>query len=56
MIRNKQLSASQLEDGDTLNRVVLYCQATVGLMMTRLKKLLSEVFLIKAGNFFGLKL
>lgn len=42
---------SQLEDADTLDRVVLYCQATVGLMMTELQKLLSDVVLIQAGKF-----
>ncbi|XP_059186202.1 separin isoform X2 [Centropristis striata] len=40
--------ASQLEDDDTLDRVLLYCQATAGLMMTELRKLSSESLLIKA--------
>ncbi|XP_061641411.1 separin [Phyllopteryx taeniolatus] len=39
---------SQLEDGDTLARVLLYCQATIGHMMTEMRKLLNENLLIKA--------
>lgn len=48
LFAHESMVASQLDEGDTLDRVVLYCQATVGLMMTELQKLLSEVFLIKA--------
>ncbi|XP_065811017.1 separin [Labrus bergylta] len=44
----ESMLASQLEDGDTLERVLLYCQATVGLMMTELRKLPSENLLVKA--------
>uniref|UniRef100_A0A3Q4MVM5 separase n=1 Tax=Neolamprologus brichardi TaxID=32507 RepID=A0A3Q4MVM5_NEOBR len=36
------------EDSDTLERVLLYCQATAGLMMTELHKLSSENIVIKA--------
>ncbi|KAM8756416.1 separin isoform 1-T1 [Acanthopagrus schlegelii] len=44
----ESMLASQLEDSDTLDRVLLYCQATAGLMMTELHKLSSENLLIKA--------
>ncbi|KAG8007881.1 Separin [Nibea albiflora] len=44
----ESMLASQLEDSDTLDRVLLYCQATAGQMMTELRKLQSENFLIKA--------
>ncbi|XP_070698763.1 separin [Pempheris klunzingeri] len=44
----ESMLASQLEDSDTLDRVLLYCQATAGLMMTKLRKLSSENLLIKA--------
>ncbi|XP_068171684.1 separin isoform X2 [Antennarius striatus] len=44
----ESLLASQLENSDTLDRVLLYCQSTVGLMMTELHKLLNENLLIKA--------
>ncbi|XP_040891017.1 separin isoform X2 [Toxotes jaculatrix] len=40
--------ASQLENSDTLDRVLLYCQATAGQMMTELRKLSSESLLVKA--------
>ncbi|XP_076013098.1 separin [Genypterus blacodes] len=40
--------ASQLEDSDTLDRVLLYCRASAGQMMTELRKLRSESFFIKA--------
>lgn len=42
---------SKLEDSDTLDRVLLYCQATAGLMMIELHKLSSENLLIKAGDY-----
>ncbi|TKS71578.1 Separin [Collichthys lucidus] len=44
----ESMLASQLEDGDTLDRVLLYCQATAGQIMTELRKLSSENFLEKA--------
>ncbi|XP_054473293.1 separin [Anoplopoma fimbria] len=44
----ESMLASQLENSDTLNRVLLYCQATAGQMMTELRKLSSENLLIKA--------
>ncbi|XP_044033677.1 separin isoform X2 [Siniperca chuatsi] len=44
----ESMLASQLENSDTLDRVLLYCQATAGLMMTELRKLSSENLLIKA--------
>ncbi|KAF1391553.1 hypothetical protein PFLUV_G00043310 [Perca fluviatilis] len=44
----ESMLASQLENSDTLDRVLLYCQATAGLMMTELRKLSSENFLVKA--------
>ncbi|XP_034537905.1 separin [Notolabrus celidotus] len=44
----ESMLASQLEDSDTLDRVLLYCQATAGLMMTELRKLSSENLLVKA--------
>ncbi|CAJ1051098.1 separin [Xyrichtys novacula] len=44
----ESMLASQLEDSSTMDRVLLYCQATAGLMMTELRKLSSENLLIKA--------
>ncbi|XP_034726032.1 separin [Etheostoma cragini] len=44
----ESMLASQLEDRDTLDRVLLYCQSTAGLMMTELRKLSSENLLVKA--------
>ncbi|XP_018528986.1 LOW QUALITY PROTEIN: separin [Lates calcarifer] len=44
----ESMLASQLENSDTLDRVLLYCQATAGQMMTELRKLSSENLLIKA--------
>uniref|UniRef100_UPI0037E95384 separin n=1 Tax=Semicossyphus pulcher TaxID=241346 RepID=UPI0037E95384 len=44
----ESMLASQLENRDTLDRVLLYCQATAGLMMTELRKLFSENLLVKA--------
>ncbi|XP_039972012.1 LOW QUALITY PROTEIN: separin [Xiphias gladius] len=44
----ESLLASQLENSNTLDRVLLYCQATAGQMMTELRKLSSENLLIKA--------
>ncbi|XP_026161906.1 separin isoform X2 [Mastacembelus armatus] len=44
----ESMLASQLENSDTLDRVLLYCQATAGQMMTELRKLPSENLLIKA--------
>ncbi|XP_028302312.1 separin isoform X2 [Gouania willdenowi] len=40
--------ASQLEVVNTLDRVLLYCQSTAGLMMTELRKLSSENLIVKA--------
>lgn len=42
----------QLEESETLGRVMLYCQATAGLVMTELHKLSNENLLIKAGECF----
>ncbi|XP_072238399.1 separin [Leuresthes tenuis] len=39
--------SSQLESSDTLDRVVLYCQAAAGLLMTELHKLSNENLFIK---------
>ncbi|KAM3877857.1 LOW QUALITY PROTEIN: separin [Diretmus argenteus] len=44
----ESMLASQLENNDTLDRVLLYCQATAGQMMTELHKLPSDNILIKA--------
>ncbi|XP_051932994.1 separin isoform X2 [Hippocampus zosterae] len=38
----------KLEDSETLARVLLYCQATTGRMMTEMRKLSNEDLLIKA--------
>ncbi|KAK5872315.1 hypothetical protein PBY51_013029 [Eleginops maclovinus] len=44
----ESMVALQLEDSDTLDRVLLYCQATAGQMMTELRKLSSESLLVKS--------
>ncbi|XP_074535465.1 separin [Halichoeres trimaculatus] len=44
----ESMLASQLEESDTLDRVLLYCQATAGLMLTKLHELSSENLLVKA--------
>ncbi|KAL6111552.1 espl1 [Pungitius sinensis] len=44
----ESMLASQLEDSDTLDRVLLYCKAKAGQMITELRKLSSENLLIKA--------
>nr|XP_046239902.1 separin isoform X2 [Scatophagus argus] len=44
----ESMLASQLESSDTLDRVLLYCQATAGLMMTELHKLSSDNLHVKA--------
>ncbi|XP_074489400.1 separin [Sebastes fasciatus] len=44
----ESMLASQLENSDTLDRVLLYCQATAGQMTTELRKLSSENLLVKA--------
>ncbi|XP_061689011.1 separin [Syngnathoides biaculeatus] len=44
----ESLLESQLEDSGTLARVLLYCQATIGHMMTEMHKLSNENLLIKA--------
>ncbi|XP_069395412.1 separin isoform X2 [Paralichthys olivaceus] len=44
----ESMLASQLENSDILDRVLLYCQATAGQMMTEVRKLPSESLLIKA--------
>ncbi|CAK6955656.1 separin [Scomber scombrus] len=44
----ESMLASQLENNDTLDRVLLYCQSTAGQMMTELRKLSSDSLLIKA--------
>ncbi|XP_047440147.1 separin [Mugil cephalus] len=43
----ESMLASQLEDSDTMDRVLLYCQATVGLMMRELRKFSSENLIVK---------
>nr|XP_020448836.1 separin [Monopterus albus] len=48
MFAHESMLSSQLENSDTLDRVLLYCQATVGQMMTELRKLSSENLLVKA--------
>ncbi|KAM9813217.1 separin [Neosynchiropus ocellatus] len=42
------MQAAQLEDKDTMSRVLLYCQSIVGLMMNELRKLPSDGFLVRA--------
>ncbi|XP_071231967.1 separin [Salvelinus alpinus] len=44
----ESMLASQLENTETLDRVLLYCQATAGRMMNELRKLPSDNILIKA--------
>ncbi|XP_051804162.1 separin [Acanthochromis polyacanthus] len=44
----ESILASQLEDSDILDRVLLYCKATAGLMMTELRQLSNESLLVKA--------
>lgn len=44
---NESLLASQLENPETLDRVLLYCQSTAGLMMTELPNLSRENPIIK---------
>ncbi|XP_010879832.2 separin [Esox lucius] len=44
----ESMLASQLENTETLDRVLLYCQATVGRMMIELRKLPSDNIFIKA--------
>ncbi|XP_034442068.1 separin [Hippoglossus hippoglossus] len=44
----ESMLASQLENGDILDRVLLYCQATAGQMMTEVRKLPSDSLHIKA--------
>ncbi|KAM6980765.1 separin [Aplochiton taeniatus] len=44
----ESLLASQLENIETLERVLLYCQATAGRMMTELRKLPADNILLKA--------
>ncbi|KAF7206960.1 separin [Nothobranchius furzeri] len=43
----ESMLASQLEDRDTLDRVLLYCQSTAGLLMTELHKAPNENLLNK---------
>ncbi|XP_038131150.1 separin isoform X1 [Cyprinodon tularosa] len=42
---NGSMVTSQLEDSETLDRVLLYCQATAGLLMNELHKLSNESLL-----------
>ncbi|XP_043098773.1 separin isoform X2 [Puntigrus tetrazona] len=42
------LHASQVSAGDALDRVLLYCQATAGRMLTELRTLNNDNFLLKA--------
>ncbi|KAM9408555.1 separin [Pholidichthys leucotaenia] len=44
----ESIATSELKGSDTLDRVLLYCQATVGLVMTQVRKLSSENLIIKA--------
>ncbi|XP_069011126.1 separin [Embiotoca jacksoni] len=44
----ESMLASQLEDSDALDRVLLYCQSTAALMTTHLRKLSSENLVTKA--------
>ncbi|KAL3058487.1 hypothetical protein OYC64_010606 [Pagothenia borchgrevinki] len=44
----ESMVALQLENSETLDRVLLYCQATAGQMMTELRKLSSERLLVKS--------
>ncbi|KAM4612859.1 separin [Polymixia lowei] len=44
----ESMLASQLENSETLDRVLLYCQATAGRMMTELRRLPSDNILISA--------
>ncbi|XP_053297454.1 separin isoform X1 [Pleuronectes platessa] len=44
----ESMLASQLENSDILDRVLLYCQSTAGQMMTEVRKLPSDSLLIKA--------
>ncbi|XP_007566156.1 separin [Poecilia formosa] len=44
----ESMKTSELEDGDTLDRILLYCKATTGLLMTELHKLLNESLLSKS--------
>lgn len=44
----ESMQALQLENGDLLDRVLLYCQASAGQMMTELHKLANENLCIKA--------
>ncbi|KAL0978388.1 hypothetical protein UPYG_G00169860 [Umbra pygmaea] len=44
----ESMLALQLEDAETLDRVLLYCQATAGRMMTEHRKLPSDNIFIKA--------
>ncbi|KAM9758407.1 separin isoform 2-T2 [Menidia menidia] len=45
---NDSMVALQLENSDTLDRVLLYCLATAGLLMTELQKLSNESLYFKA--------
>ncbi|KAM4741332.1 separin [Anableps anableps] len=45
---HESMMASQLEASDILDRVLLYCQATTGLLMTELHKLSNENLLNKS--------
>ncbi|KAK1900808.1 Separin [Dissostichus eleginoides] len=44
----ESMVALQLENTETLDRVLLYCQATAGQMMTEIRKLSSESLLVKS--------
>ncbi|KAM4582664.1 separin [Fundulus diaphanus] len=64
VLAHKSMVASQLEDSDTLDRVLLYCQATAGLLLTELRKVSNEISLSKpvtvvtnlAGCFYSRRL
>ncbi|XP_077386541.1 separin [Festucalex cinctus] len=45
---DKSFLESRLQDSETLTRVLLYCQATAGHMLTEMRKLSNEDLLIKA--------
>ena len=51
MCNVKCLCVCQLEEGEALDRVLLYCQAATGRLMLELRKLTSQDLYVKAGGF-----
>ena len=41
----------QLEEGEALDRVLLYCQAATGRLMLELRKVTNQDLYVKAGGF-----